>query len=190
MKKTSGKVAVIVVLMIVAVVAYYGYLSNKTKSIQKEADMTQIQEALSRDLTRDYPPTPKEVIKYYNEIMKCLYNEDCSKEDIEALGMKMRELYDQELLDNNELGANLRDLQTDIEESKKKKRRINNIALASSANVEFFTEDDREFARILCTYSIADEGVSKLSAHVFLLRQDSDKKWKIYGWTLANDGEQ
>ncbi len=187
MKKSSSRIAVIVVLIIIAVVAYYGYLSNKTKTRQQEASMTAVQEVLSRDLSMDYPPTPKEVVKYYNEIVKCLYNEECSEDDIEELGLQARELYDQELLDNNELGTNLKNLKSDVEESRKSKHRINNIALASSANVDFFTEDGYEFARILCTYSIADEGVSKVSSHVFLLRQDSEKKWKIYGWDLAEN---
>ena len=187
MKKSSSRIAVIVVLIIIAVVAYYGYLSNKTKTQQQEAGMTAVQEVLSRDLSMDYPPTPKEVVKYYNEIVKCLHNEECSEDDIEELGLQARELYDQELLDNNELGTNLKNLKSDVEESRKSKHRINNIALASSANVDFFTEDGYEFARILCTYSIADEGVSKVSSHVFLLRQDSEKKWKIYGWDLAEN---
>jgi len=187
MKKSSSRIAVIVILMIVAVVVYYGYLSNKSRTEQQEASMSVVQEVLSRDLARDYPPTPKEVVKYYNEIVKCLYNEACSEDDIEELGLKARELYDQELLDNNELGTNLKNLKSDVEESKKSKHRINSVSLASSANVDFYTLDGYEFARIMCTYSIADEGVSKVSSHVFLLRQDSEKKWKIYGWDLAEN---
>lgn len=187
MKKSANRTAIIIVIFIIGVVAYYGYLSNKSKVRQQEAGMTVVQETLSRDLSKDYPPTPKEVVKYYNEIVKCLYNEECSEDDIEELGLQARELYDQELLDHNELGTNLKNLKTDVEESRKNKQRINNISLASSANVDFFTEDGYEFARILCTYSIADGGVSKVSSHVFLLRQDSEKKWKIYGWDLAEN---
>lgn len=187
MKKTSSKVAVIVVLMIIAVVAYYGYLSNKTRTQQQEASMTVVQETLSRDLSKDYPPTPKEVVKYYNEIVRCFYNEECSEDEIEELGTQARGLYDRELLDNNEMVTYLDNLKTDVEEFKANKRRINNISLASSTNVDFFTEDGYEFARIMCTYSIADEGVSKLSSHMYLLRQDEEKKWKIYGWDLAEN---
>ena len=66
MKRTSStRITIIILLVIVTVVGYYAYLSNKTRDSQREASMTFVQEVLSRDLQLDYPPTPKEVVKYY-----------------------------------------------------------------------------------------------------------------------------
>ena len=45
-------------------------------------------ERVYKDLEKDYPPTPREVIKYYNEILDCFYNEEATKEEIEDLGNK------------------------------------------------------------------------------------------------------
>ena len=70
MKKSTTRTTVIFIFLIAAVVGYYAYLSNKSRSVNAEDSMTTVQETLSRNLTNDYPSTPKEVIKYYNEIMK------------------------------------------------------------------------------------------------------------------------
>ena len=111
MKRTSStRITIIILLVIVTVVGYYAYLSNKTRESQREASMTFVQEVLSRDLQLDYPPTPKEVVKYYSDIMKCFYNEDCTEEEIEQLGMKARDLYDRELAEHNETETYLNNL--------------------------------------------------------------------------------
>ena len=70
MKKTTTRTTVIVVLLVLAVVGYYAYISNRNRESGKEPEMTLVQATLSRDLSKDYPPTPKEVIKYYNQILK------------------------------------------------------------------------------------------------------------------------
>ena len=182
MRNKTTKVTIIVIIVVVAVVGYYSYLSNKAKEQKKETTMSTVQSTLSRSLEFDYPPTPKEVMKYYNEIVKCFYNEKCTEEEIEALGNKARELYDEELLANNEQEVYLMNLKADIQDYKDNKRTITNTSVASSANVDFFEEDGYEFARIMCGYSIMENGTSVSSGQVYLLRKDADKHWKIYGW--------
>lgn len=186
-KKSSTRITLIIILMIVAVVGYYAYLSNKSKETKDEASMTFIQKTLSRDLNLDYPPTPKEVIKYYTDIEKCFYNEKCTEEEIESLAMKARELYDQELLDHNEKDAYLRQLKSEIDNYKTKKRKINHVSVASSTNVDEYTVDGYSFARLRCAYSILEGGNSKPTNMVYLLRRDENRRWKIYGWDLAEN---
>ena len=59
--------------------------------------------------------------------------------------------------------------------------------MASSANVDTFTEDGYEFARIHCIYTVLDGGQSNLVDMVYLLRRDGNRRWKIYGWDLAQN---
>lgn len=186
-KKVTGYTGIIVILLVVAVVGYYAYLSNKSREEQHEASMTAVQSTLSRDLSRDYPPTPKEVIKYYNEILRCLYNEDSTEEEVESLGLKARELYDEELLENNELGSYLMRLQQDVEEYRGKERRITSFNLASANNVEFFEEDGYSFARIMCGYNILQDGKLYSTDQMYLMRRDDNRQWKIYGWKDVDD---
>jgi len=182
MKKTTTRTTVIVLLLVLAVVGYYAYLSNKSRAGREEVSMTAIEKTLSRDLERDYPPTPKEVIKYYNEILRCLYNEENTEEDVRSLGLKARELYDDELLEANELGGYLIQLQVDVNTYKDNGRRITSTNVASSANTELFEKNGYSFAKIMCGYNIMQNGKSYPSSQMYLLRKDSEKKWKIYGW--------
>lgn len=189
MKKSTTKITLVIIFAIIAIVVYYTYLSNKDKERKQDADMSEVQMTLSRDLSKNYPPTPKEVIKYYNELLKCFYNEDCTDEEIDALGNKARELYDAELLENNELGTYLINLHADIDEFKENKRRFTGFSVASSTNVEPFTEDGYSFARIWCGYNITEDGTTLSADQIYLLRQDEEKKWKIYGWQPADEVE-
>ena len=182
MRNKNTRIAIIVVLVIIAVVGYYAYLSNRSRTQKDEAKLSTVQTVLSKSLEFDYPPTPKEVMKYYNEIVKCFYNEECTEEEIEALGNKARELYDEELLANNEQEVYMINLKADIQDYKDNNRRITSTSVASSANVDYFSEDGYDFARIMCGYSIMENGVNVSSGQVYLLRKDEDKHWKIYGW--------
>ena len=185
MRNKTTRVTIIMILVAVAVVGYYSYLSGRARAQKKEIEMSTVQTVLSRSMTQDYPPTPKEVIKYYNEILKCFYNEECTEEEIEALGNKARELYDRDLLANNEEEVYLLNLKADIQEYKDNKRRLTSAAVASSANVFFFNQDGYDFARIMCGYTIMEGRTSIPSGQVYLLRRDEDKHWKIYGWESA-----
>ena len=108
MKTKKGKfttqTTIVVMVLIVAVVGYYCYLVNRSNRQVEERTLTTVENILLRDLENNYPPTPKEVIRYYNDIIKCFYNEDCSQEQLEELALKARGLYDQELLDLFGLG--------------------------------------------------------------------------------------
>lgn len=186
MKKSTTRITVVIILMIVAAVSYYAYLSNKSRASRAEATMTFVEETLSRKLDTNYPSTPKEVLKYYNEIQKCFYNEECSEEELEELILKVRELYDEELLEQNSLASQTAQLKEEIQDYRDKKRTITSISLPSSTNVVYDTVDGYEFAKIHCGYNVMEDGVSKPTTQVFLLRKDENRRWKIYGWEVLN----
>ena len=104
MKKSHNiKGIILAVVMLLLIVGYYYYLSNRNVSQAEDADrelqtLTATQEVLTRDLETNYPPTPREVVKYFSQITQCFYNEDNTEEEIEQLGHKIMELYDEELI--------------------------------------------------------------------------------------------
>lgn len=185
--KRTTQVTIVVMILILIVVGYYCYLVNRTRRADAEKALTAVENVLLRDLEHNYPPTPKEVIRYYNDILKCFYNEQCSQEEIEALARKVRGLYDQELLDHNEWSTYIFNLEAEIQNFQNLKRRISNISLASSTDVDEFTQDGYKFAKIRCGYNILQGKESSSSIHVYLLRKDEDGHWKIYGWELAEN---
>lgn len=189
MKKNSTsmtKITIFLVFLIVLVVGYYSYLSGRNRTEQQEAVMSAVDTALARDLTNDYPATPKEVIKYYNDIIKCFYNEECTEEEVQELGEKSLQLFDEKLRENNEEDAYLTRLQGEIKDYQDNKRKITSVSLAPSTNVDYYTADGFSFARISCGYGMTENGKKTSTMMVYLLRRDENRKWKIYGWETAD----
>lgn len=189
MKKSSTamtKITIFLIFLIVLVVGYYSYLSGRHRTEQQETVMSEVDTALSRDLDNDYPATPKEVIKYYNDIIKCFYNEECTTEEIQELGRKSLQLFDEKLQENNEEDTYLIRLQGEIKSYKDNKRKITSVSLAPSTNVDYYTADGYSFARISCGYGMIENGKKSSTMMVYLLRRDDNRKWRIYGWETAD----
>lgn len=187
MKKSTVRVTIVLAILIMGVVGYYAYLSGKSRDAANDAKMTEIQIVLSRDLENNYPPTVKEVVKYYADIQKCLYGGAATEEEIQQLGLRARELYDEELLANNDETTNLLQLKTEVDSFQKDEKKITSISVSASNNVDTFTEDGYDFARIQCKYTIVEKGQSVPTTTVYLLRRDENRRWKIYGWELAQN---
>lgn len=186
MKKSTVRVTIVLIILIAGVVGIYAYLSGRSRSVAESASMTNVERVLSRDMAYDYPPTPKELLKYYNEIQKCFYNENCTDSEIQELVIRARELYDEELLANNEFDTHVTLLQAEIKDYKDHKRVISAVSVAASTNVDFFEEDGYEFARIYCGYNVTEGSTTRQTRQIYLLRRDENRRWKIYGWDLAD----
>lgn len=189
MKKTNTSVTkstVLFIVLLVLVVGYYAYLSGTHRTEQQEAVMSEVDTALSRDLDNDYPATPKEVIKYYNDLMKCFYNEECTEEELQDLGRKSLQLFDEELQENNDEDTYLIRLQGEVQNYKDNKRKITSVSLAPSTNVDYYSVDGYSFARISCGYTMTENGKKTSTVMVYLLRRDDSRRWKIYGWETAD----
>ena len=196
MKKSSGKknsnksttiIFLVVIALIVAVAGYYCYLVNRPKGDTQEKELTPVQEVLLRNIDINYPPTVKEVIKYYNEITKCIYNEDCSQEYLEALIQRQRELFDEELLANNEWGAHVITLSGEVITFQESGRKLSGCSVGASTDVVYTEQDGYSFARIPCNYTVMQGTDYTTTMHIFLLRKDSSNHWKIYGWDVADN---
>ena len=175
MKKTNTsvtKITVLFIVLLVLVVGYYAYLSGTHRTEQQEAVMSEVDTALSRDLDNNYPATPKEVIKYYNDLMKCFYNEECTEEELQDLGRKSLQLFDEELQENNDEDTYLIRLQGEVQNYKDNKRN--------------YSVDGYSFARISCGYTMTENGKKTSTVMVYLLRRDDSRRWKIYGWETAD----
>lgn len=190
-KKTKGaalKASILIVLMMAMIIGYYYYLSNRDKAKREESkEMTVVQELIARDLTRNYPPTVREVIRFYSEITKCFYNEDYDSDELELLAAQARRLYDDELNENNEWGSYIIGLKKDISYFEENSIRITSYSVPASTDVEFFQDSGYEFARFYCTYYLTNGSSKQTVEEVYLLRKDEAGHWRIYGWDLAEN---
>lgn len=190
MKRSTIIGIIIVGVILVAVVVGYAFrLKHKTGAAAEEVvEVTAVQKVLQKDLERNYPPTPKEVVKYFAEITKCFYNETYSDEELEQLALKIQELYDTELVENKSQEDYMNDLRSDIADMKSNNYTISGYVLSASVDVEEFTKDGDSCARLYCTFSIKQgtNGTMR-SMEQFILRKDDDGHWKILGWDLVED---
>ena len=71
------KVIVVGVILVALVAGYYYYLTNmrKPKGVDETETASAVEEVLLRNLDKNYPPSAKEVVKYYGEITKCFYKD-------------------------------------------------------------------------------------------------------------------
>lgn len=179
----SFKNVIIVAILAVMLVGYFFHLSNKTQG--KEEDVVKasvVQDVLSRNLKTNYPSSPKEVIKYFSEITQCFYNEEYSETELVSLADKMLGLYDDELVAEKDHATYLLDLKSDIDFYKENGYKISSFAPSASTDVEKFSQDGYEWARIWCLYTIRSGKQIKTIQEVFILRQDEKNHWRIYGW--------
>lgn len=191
-KGTKG--TIIFIFLVFLVLGYYFYLSNRSRpEITDEVSvetMTESQKALSRNLESNYPPSPREVVKYFSEITSCYYNEEHTDEELRALGLKMRKIYDDELVANQTEEAYLDLLKKDVEEYKQNNRTIASYSPSSSVDVETFSEDGYEWARLYCVYDIKQDALLHQTNLVFILRKDANSHYKIYGWKAIKNENQ
>lgn len=187
-QKANLKSGTIVVMIVVAMLGYFYYLSNKEKEVvEQNPKITAVQEVLMRNLETNYPPTPKEVIKYYSEITKCFYNEEYTDGELEELADKADQLYDDQLAEHNDWGQYIISLRSQIDDFKDNQVTISSYLVSSSTDVEFFVDDGYEFARLHCIYTLKQGNAKQDLDEVFLLRKDADGHWKIFGWDNAKN---
>ena len=194
MKRFKGiKGMILLAVLVCLVLGYYFYLSNRDVPETETTDaeiMTMTQRALARNLETNYPPSPREVVKYFSEITQCFYNEEHSEEELKALGLQMRGIYEDELIANQTDEEYLDLLQKDIDEYKANDRTISAYSPSSSVDVENFSQDGYEWARLYCVYDIKQDSLLYQTTLCFILRKDENDHYKIYGWKRADGQDQ
>ena len=187
MMRKGPKSAAVLAVMVITVFALYYYLVNKVERSSPEVETTAIQDVLLRNLETDYPATVREVIKYYNEIMSCYYSESPTDEELKDLADKALELYDTELVNFQSEEMYLADLKTEIAGFASSGTVLSHVALSSSTAVDYFTYTGRECAQIRCIYTMRQKTSMMTIKEIYVLRKDDNGRWKILGWTPAED---
>lgn len=185
MGKLKG--VIIAVVLVALVGGFYFYVSNIGKD-NDDVVVSAVQNVLLRNLDNDYPSTPKELVKYYGDITKCLYNENYSEDQLAQMADKMIALYDDELAENNPRDQYIVDLKAAVKDFSDKNYTIISYTTSSSTDVEEYTHEGRKCASLYCTYSIKTGADYVSSKQVFVLRKESGTgHWKILGFDIINE---
>ena len=175
----NKRVIIIAAICIVLIVGGFFIFTNRTQKNPENVELTTVQQIITKDLAGNYPKTPREVIKTYNEIITCFYNEECTDEEIEKLSERVLLLLDEELLANNPKNEYIKNLKTEISDHKAKGKTIISYNLSSSNEIEFRTVDERECAYVDCSYFIKDKKGYSKSYMTYVVRKDENNEWKI-----------
>ncbi len=185
MKKGSRftQISIFIILLMCIIVGGYYMLSRRPpKPTEENVPVTVVGELLSRDIIGNYPPSPKEVVKQYSEFTKAFYNEEYTEEELDDLAHKAQLFYDEELIANQTDEQYLRNLRSDIANFKNNNIVISSYATSPSTDVDYFSQDGFDFARLKCAYTIRQGTQMGAIKEVYLLRRDPAGHWKIYGW--------
>ena len=186
MKKVIS--VIIGIICISLVVGGYYYLSNRKTA--DDTEVSEVQKVILKDLEgKNYPATPREVIKFYNRILCCYYNETYTDEEFEKLTGQARLLMDQELADNNPAEQYLQQVKAEVENYHEQKKTINNASVCDSNEVKYATIGGAECAYVESSYFVrSGDGFTK-SFQNYVLRKDADGNWKILAFELK-EGKQ
>ena len=178
----------ITAIMAMLCIGFFMYLSNREPSqtaTEKDLAKQEVDNLTTIDIEKNYPESPKEVIKLYARITKAYYKGDLTDAKIEALGKQARILFDSELKGTQTDSEFLKALKADIESYKSAGRYVSDYSIEDSAMVNYSTFQGRKYAFIVMTYTLRENDKLIVSRTQYTLRQDDKGRWKILFWELA-----
>lgn len=178
MKKTR---IVILAIVIVAAIctAFYIVNNNSKKESAKEAELTEIQKITTRNMEKDYPATPREVIKFYNRIIKCYYGRQYSDDELEQLADQALSMFDDDLLKKNEKESYIDSVKSDAAQYEEDNKSISQTDVCDSNDVKYMTDNGDDIAYVTASYFIKNGSSYTKTYQEYVLRKDDDGDWKI-----------
>ena len=178
MKKTR---IVILAIVIVAAIctAFYIVNNNSKKENAKEAGLTEIQKITTRNMEKDYPATPREVIKFYNRIVKCYYGRQYSDDELEQLADQALSMFDDDLLKKNEKESYIESVKSDAAQYEEDNKSISQTDVCDSNDVKYMTDNGDDIAYVTASYFIKTGSSYTKTYQEYVLRKDGDGDWKI-----------
>ncbi len=186
----STLITVLAMSIIAAIIIFsYYYIQTTTKPLfpNMSGDKSEAQILIEKDLELAYPATPREVMRLFLRVTKCLYNDDLTEEEIESLVSKLREINDEELLEINTLENQIIILKEEIDEFKEENKKLSNYSIEESESIVYWTKDGRDYASVLVSSTFTKSKELIKVYEDFTLRRDEDGKWKILGWSLSDN---
>ena len=187
-KKTQNPVVVGIVMALLAVFIIGGFFLVRSiglKNLELKKSKTEVEKLMELNLDDNYPGNAREVLKIYNRILKCCYNEELTDEQIKKLAEQNQKLFDEQLLEKNPLDQYVEKLKKDIEDYKSKKTTIANIAIQDLAEAEGEERGGYKFCNLLVSYIVKDTKGLKTTNEKYYLREDDKGRWKILFWELT-----
>jgi len=191
--KKSHIIVIVIVCISLLVGGYVFWMNRNGDASSENVELTKVQQLITKDLEKNYPATPREVVKFYNEIISCFYNEEHTDAELEALVEQTLLLMDEELVANNPKDDYFKQVKEEILEFAAAERTIMRYNLPSSNEIELRTVDGRECAYVEMSYLLKEKDSLNKTFQTYVVRKDEDGNWKIVSFYKtegdASDGE-
>ncbi|MCM1283121.1 MAG: hypothetical protein NC180_02030 [Muribaculaceae bacterium] len=175
------KVRFIILAVVCVALICGGFFLLKSRMGGEEEELTKVQKIMTRNLETDYPPTPREVIKFYNRIITSYYEREYTDEEFEALTDQALLLFDDELAANNPKDAYQKQIQAEVEDYRSRKRSISSTSVCDTRDVVWLTDADTgdELAYVTASYFVKENNSFDRTYQEYVLRKDDGERWKI-----------
>lgn len=186
--KKHLKTIIIFAVLAALGLSYYFYLSNRTPK-QDSTDLSVSNQELAKlttfNIEKNYPESPREVVKLYARITRAYYKTELTEEQIEKLGKQARLLFDNMLVHSQREEEFLDALKKDISYYYKQGRYISDFEIGENSCVEYKTLKGEEYAIVPMRYYIHQGNNSNPVYHSFKLHKDEKGRWKILYWEIT-----
>ena len=179
----NAKYIVVAIACICVICASFYFFSQRNQENEKK--LTQIEKVVVQDIEKNYPPTPREVVKFYNEIVKCYYGKELPTEkQLAVLVDQMRCLMDEELLLANPRNDYYNWVVNDINQYKREKKQLASTDICNTNDIDYVTDDKSsgekdKLAYVDASYFLNTDGKFAYTYQRFVLRKDEAGRWKI-----------
>ena len=186
MKKGTKAFTLVVFIVALLALGLYIYVTNEAAGKQDVTPTSEKEILLNYDMVENYPKTVRETVKMHCRYLKYIYNEGFSKDftedDLFVMNQRIRQLFDEELLEINSADEQLRNLKKERDLYQTNKQKIVSYTLAEASQIEYNTDKGNEYAKMRVTIAMRIDGASFSVDEEYILRKDADGKWKILGW--------
>ena len=189
-KRSITNIFTVISLLAVILVLFIVNRSQKADKLKETSmeKLSEVQKILEMDFENEYPRSPREVAKLHGDMTRLLYS-GIEDEEIKELAVKIRELCDQELLEQNPMEQYLKDLYSDIALWRKVNRKIENNFVVNEEQETIVKKDGKEYATAYISFTITEK-VKTSELRKYLMRKDENNRWKILGWEYISDNGQ
>lgn len=179
--KRAG-IVVVAIISIALVCGAFFWITRSNQTSRENDDLTKVEKVITKNLEVAYPPTPREVVKFYHQIIECYYNEKYSDKELKQLAEQALKLFDPDLQEANPIDVYTLKIQTEVGEYKDHSKTISQFKVCDSNDVRMVTDTENgdELAYVDASYFIIERGgTCDRTYQEYVLRKDEDGKWRI-----------
>lgn len=189
--KKALRIGIVSLACIALIVGYYYYLSHRDggAASREPEQESEVDKVLNKDFDKNYPSTPREVVKWYNRIITCFYKEEYDDGQLEAMADQLQMLWDDELLEVNPKKQYMESLRADIQNYKNHDRSIEQSDVCDSNDVVYAKVNGDSCAYVKAYYFSREGSTYSRTYQEYVLRKDKKGKWKILTFHLI-EGEE